>query len=174
MRKQRNYHFTRLVLDKGSPNSPTGFYADEVILKNGEYVVVRGDIYEIDTSCLIDRLLQVKKIDKLLREKDFRNYASPFSFDEWVNCLFGAGGWHGSLGEQLCERRYINNNGQGTMVSVEESPIMDGLRIVKKSLSIEVHGRGSFEDYVGTCNLFRKFFGLEERIVRGKENKKTC
>jgi len=138
-------------------------YAEEV---DGKEQIVRREEYKIDTSCLIDRLSQVRKIDKLFREKGFENYGPPFSFNLWGEDLWSRfvneGLPHGSLGEQLCNRRYINNNGRGTKVSVRENPILDGLRTLKKSLEIEVHSTGDFEDYVWTCNLFRKFFGLKE------------
>lgn len=119
--------------------------------------MVNRESYRTSGKSLFKRLVQVSNIDRILRNVNFRIAVFP----EMI----------ARNGAYPHTKMYLNN--LGTRVKLEADYTLDDTCAYVKSvrgLFIEVSKVGDDEDYLWTCNLFRKLFGLAERNYR--ENRK--
>lgn len=157
-----------IKLDRYSLDEPKReMYAEEVDL-NG---VVNREFYYTRGRSFIARTFQLRSIDRLLENAGFEDYHNHHKIATILD-------WAAGIDVEFPHhRRYYNGKGNDFGTRVEIKPTLVwvhsswgfyGSKQVAEGLTIEVGKKGSFEDYVQTCNLFRKFFGLKKRVIRGK------
>ncbi len=138
-------------------------YAQEIGL-NG---VVNHEIYYTQGGSFFTRMLQLKKIGGLLRIVGFkREHHRVNLWAEIDGFIWPKGGVQAGP-----YSTYINGNEDNAGTCVEISPHHDRSNRGCHELAIDVIKTGSFDDYLWTCNLFRKFFGLDGRLVEGNEKR---
>lgn len=120
--------------------------------------VVNREVYYTREASFLARTFQLRRIDKLLTSTGFKNY-------HHIPLTSLIGDWFEDINVQFphCRRYYDCNN-----TRVEIKPTYGGYGEHYSRLMIQVGKEGVFEDYLWTCNLFRKFFGLKERFIGAK------
>ena len=121
--------------------------------------IVNREFYYTRGRSFLARTFQLRRVDKHVTGVGFENY----HYTSLKNLICD---WMEDINVQFPHhRRYYNS--QNTRVEIEPTY---GRLLGEPycGLTIKVGKEGSFDDYVWTCNLFRKFFGLRERVIGEK------
>jgi len=129
---------------------------------------VNHERYYTQDPSFLSRMIQLRDIHRLLRTVGFERMSHQVSLSDEISDFcrgtFESCEYPGAQIEPYS--RYSNRN--GTYVEVLPTSSIRPKR--SSGLTIDVAKKGTFEDYVWNCNLFRKYFGLKERV--GEENRK--